>query len=137
MQPTDNGPIDAFAGVLAGLLEAVDARRFTLGRDDLTVAALVAAVLARPAEPFLRRHGRSLDEYLEAQLHGPLLLSRDVELLVCDPSFRATPCDEVLQALAARHAIPLAWHQGFRLAFTSIDAEFRGPAVRCCASTPF
>ena len=31
-----------------------------------------------------------LDDYIEAQVHGPLLLAHDVEALVLDPCFRDT-----------------------------------------------
>jgi hypothetical protein len=31
-----------------------------------------------------------LDDYIEAQVHGPVRLDADVEALVLDPSFRGT-----------------------------------------------
>lgn len=37
--------------------------------------------------------GGALDSYVEAQIHGGVLLSRDVEALVLDPAFRGTPVE--------------------------------------------
>jgi hypothetical protein len=50
-----------------------------------------------------------LDDHVEAQIHGPLHLGRDVEALVLDPSFRGTN----VEAAAATLALPLEWHHGF------------------------
>ena len=35
-----------------------------------------------------------LDDYIEAQVHGPVRLDRDVEALVLDPSFRDTDVEQ-------------------------------------------
>jgi len=53
-----------------------------------------------------------LDDYIEAQVHGIVDLTRDAEALVLDPCYRDTPIEA-----AARHlAVPLEWHGGFNLA---------------------
>ncbi|MBL2973925.1 DUF3626 domain-containing protein, partial [Klebsiella pneumoniae] len=46
-----------------------------------------------------------LDDYIEAHVHGPVLLARDVEALVLDPSFRGTP----LEDLAYKMPCPIEW----------------------------
>lgn len=52
-----------------------------------------------------------LDDYIEAQVHGPVRLDRDVEALVLDPCYRGTPVADS----AARLGCPVEWHHGFRL----------------------
>ncbi|MFI7672348.1 DUF3626 domain-containing protein [Actinophytocola sp. NPDC049390] len=52
-----------------------------------------------------------LDDYIEAQVHGPVRLDRDVEALVLDPCYRGTE----VAASAARLGCPVEWHHGLRL----------------------
>jgi hypothetical protein len=68
-----------------------------------------------------------LDDYIEAHVHGSLLLARDVEAVVLDPAFRGTD----VEAAAARLPVPVEWHGGFRLAVDELvrHPEFRGPDV--------
>jgi hypothetical protein len=51
----------------------------------------------------------ALDDYVEAHVHGPVRLERDVEALVLDPCYRGTDVE------AAAGALPVQWHPGFRL----------------------
>lgn len=64
-----------------------------------------------------------LDDYIEAQVHGPVVLSRDVEALVLDPSFRGTD----VQQAAERLPCALEWHDGYRL---SVEELGRHPDYR-------
>ncbi|MFF5922344.1 DUF3626 domain-containing protein [Streptomyces flavochromogenes] len=64
-----------------------------------------------------------LDDYIEAQIHGPVHLARDVEALVLDPSHR----DTEVEAAARRLPCPVEWHDGFRL---SVDELRRHPGFR-------
>lgn len=66
----------------------------------------------------------ALDDYIEAQVHGPLVLNRDVEALVLDPSYRGT----VVEAAARSLSCPLEWHSGLRLAVEELGRhpEYRG-----------
>ena len=57
-----------------------------------------------------------LDDYVEAQVHGPVRLDRDVEALVLDPSYRGTDVESAARRLACR----LEWHAGFRLPVTEL-----------------
>ncbi|MFD5099838.1 DUF3626 domain-containing protein [Streptomyces albidochromogenes] len=52
-----------------------------------------------------------LDDYIEAQLHGPVRLHHHVEALVLDPCYRGT----TVEAAAQRLGCPVQWHPGFRL----------------------
>jgi len=66
----------------------------------------------------------ALDDYIEAQVHGPVRLDRDVEALVLDPSYRGTDVE------AAAHRLPclVRWHPGFRLSLVELrrHPEYRG-----------
>jgi hypothetical protein len=66
----------------------------------------------------------ALDDYVEAQVHGPVTLSRDVEALVLDPSHRGT----AVEAAARRLPCPVEWHAGFRLGVEELrgHADYRG-----------
>ena len=55
-----------------------------------------------------------LDGYVEAQVHGRVVLADDVEALVLDPCFRRTPVERKAQALG----LPLEWHEGRVLPLT-------------------
>ena len=75
-------------------------------------------------------HRDLLDDYIEAHVHGPVLLDRDVEALVLDPCFRGT----AVAAAAARLPCPVEWHPGFRLDVADLVAhpEYRGPEIVAC-----
>ncbi|BFU44367.1 DUF3626 domain-containing protein [Krasilnikovia sp. MM14-A1004] len=66
-----------------------------------------------------------LDDYVEAQVHGPVRIDGDVEALVLDPSYRGTG----VEAAAARLPCPLEWHHGFRLTVAELRRHpgYRGP----------
>lgn len=105
----------------------------TLGAPGLTVAGLVAR-LSRPADhPRPSAPGRVLDSGIEAQIHGPIVLGRDVEALVTDPSFDATPTGVLLDELGRQHGLARRRHGGFRLAASAVPADFRGPAMPALA----
>ncbi|WP_242002157.1 DUF3626 domain-containing protein [Kribbella steppae] len=64
-----------------------------------------------------------LDDYVEAQVHGPVRLDRDVEALVLDPSYRGS----AVESAARRLSCPVEWHPGFRL---TVDELRRHPTYR-------
>jgi Protein of unknown function (DUF3626) len=105
----------------------------TLGVANLTVPGLLERV---SRELVLTRTnassgaaGRVLDTGLEAQVHGPIDLQRDVERLVADPAFSGTPTGDCLNELSRKFCFPLDWHVGFRLSARDVPGAFRGPAV--------
>jgi Protein of unknown function (DUF3626) len=67
----------------------------------------------------------ALNDYIEAHVHGPVVLERDVEALVLDASYRGTP----VEAAARRLPCPVEWHPGFRLSVEELrrHADYRGP----------
>lgn len=68
-----------------------------------------------------------LDDYVEAQVHGPVLVERDIEALVLDPSYRGTAVEQV----ARRLPCAVEWYPGRRLAVSELERhpDYRGPEV--------
>ncbi|MEE4544382.1 DUF3626 domain-containing protein [Streptomyces sp. V4-01] len=66
-----------------------------------------------------------LDDYVEAHVHGPVRLDRDVEALVLDPSHRGTQVEAAARTLPC----PVRWHAGFRLTVEELrrHPDYRGP----------
>lgn len=69
----------------------------------------------------------ALDDYIEAHVHGPILLNRDVEALVLDPSFRGTAVEEQAHSLG----VSVEWHEGRVLDLAELERhpQFRGPDI--------
>ncbi|MET7536430.1 DUF3626 domain-containing protein [Streptomyces sp. NPDC005507] len=65
-----------------------------------------------------------LDDYIEAQLHGPVRLNCHVEALVLDPCYRDSP----VESAALRLGCPVEWHPGFSLAVEELrlHPDYRG-----------
>jgi Protein of unknown function (DUF3626) len=104
----------------------------TLGVPDLTVSRFYDLLkLLREPRPnaSLSEPGRVLDSGVEAQIHGPVLLDRDVEMLVADPAYAHTRIGQSLVELADKYGFDLQWHCGFRLAVRDVPDGFRGPAM--------
>ncbi len=137
------GMIGEMDNVMAALFEEIEAggmaappwppfRAPTLGLSNVTVPKLLDILkdLASPrTEPTNLPMGRVLDTQVEAQVHGPIDLQEDIELLVADPAFAPTNTGETLRKLAVRYGFPLHWHCGFRLAVGEVPADFRGPMM--------
>lgn len=68
-----------------------------------------------------------LDDYIEAQIHGPVRLADDVEALVLDPCYRGTE----IEAQARSLPCPIEWHPGFRLHVDVLrrKREYRGARI--------
>ncbi|HEY9337596.1 MAG TPA: DUF3626 domain-containing protein [Kribbella sp.] len=66
-----------------------------------------------------------LNDYVEAQIHGPVLLASDVDAVVLDPSFSATPVEDAARGLGC----PIEYHPGFRAAPSAFDPAYRGPEI--------
>ena len=137
------GMMDRMHSVMAALLSEIEAggmasppwppfRAPTLGIPNLTVVRLMDVLmeLRLPRrDPADENAGRVLDTQIEAQVHGPIDLHRDVELLVADPAFAATATGTMLRELTVRYEIPLRWHCGFWLAVREVPDNFRGPEM--------
>ncbi|WP_432523724.1 DUF3626 domain-containing protein [Kineococcus sp. SYSU DK006] len=64
-----------------------------------------------------------LDDYVEAHVHGGVLLGRDVEAVVLDPCYRGGEVEDDAHLLG----VPVLWHPGFR---TTVDEVSRHPGYR-------
>lgn len=94
--------------------------------DRFGLFELVEHFDARPLTDELEAtEGGLLDGYIEAHVHGPVRLARDVEALVLDPSFQGSPIDDQATMLG----VPVEWHEGRRLAVETLAEHpaFRGP----------
>jgi len=137
------GSLSTPHGVMAALLTEIENggmatpqwppyRTPTLGVPGITVGRfceLVKALRDPRPDPSVGEPGRVLDTGVEAQVHGPVLLNRDVELLVADPAFAGTHVGQVLERIADQFGLPLRWHGGFRLSVQDVPDDFRGPAM--------
>lgn len=66
---------------------------------------------------------RSLEDYVEAQVHGPLVLDADVEAVVVDPAFRGTATGDLLLVAADRHGFAAEWRPGRVLPLAGVPLE--------------
>lgn len=144
-QRDEKGTLAEFDAVLAALFEESFYRDFAIGQPGLTPTALVAHLrseLRRSTSVTVRRAPtRNLNHYIEAQVHGDVLLGEDAQVLVADPSFRGSDTGAALQELATRYAVDLYWHRGFELEVANVPSDFRGPTMpsladRVAASGP-
>lgn len=85
---------------------------------DFGVAARLALIPL--ADAF---EGDPLDDYIEAQVHGPIRLTDHVEALVLDPCYRGTEIERLARSLPCS----VEWHSGFRADLETIVAN---PAYR-------
>ena len=124
--PADAGTFDAFEAVLAGYVAQARQTGVTLGRHGADPLAVLRSLADAAATA---EHGRALDDYLEVQVHGRVVLAADAEALVLDPSFRGTRSGDLLADLAGRCRLALEWHAGFELTPAEVGPDFRGPAI--------
>ncbi|MCO1657394.1 DUF3626 domain-containing protein [Pseudonocardia humida] len=109
-------------------LGAAVLRRTTFCHPDSVFAPTdfgVAERMGLVALAEARRPQDPLDDYIEAHVHGPVRLDRDVEAIVLDPAHRGT----AVEAAAARLGCPVRWHPGFRLTVAELrrHPDYRGP----------
>ena len=98
-----------------------------LGPEALGTADAAPAVAAAGAS---RAAGRFdvLDDYVEAHVHGQLLLARDVEAVVLDPCFRGSAVEAPAREVATTSGAALEWHRG-----CAVDAAALGSRAECVA----
>ncbi|MFE6171525.1 DUF3626 domain-containing protein [Streptomyces sp. NPDC056464] len=66
----------------------------------------------------------ALNDYIEAQVHGGVVLARDVEAVVLDACYRGTPVETAARLLPC----PVEWHPGYRITVPELrrHADYRG-----------
>jgi hypothetical protein len=132
LAPTQRATASSVEVMFEALMDQADATGHALGlpcEDGLCGLALVRQRCARPRDPGLGPNARSLDDYIEVQVHGDIRLDRDAEAIVADPSFRGTETGRALAALAARAEVELAYHPGFSMGPGEVPDGFRGPEI--------
>ncbi|MBW2462859.1 MAG: DUF3626 domain-containing protein [Deltaproteobacteria bacterium] len=73
---------------------------------------------------------QSLDDYIEAQVHGRISIAEDAEALVADPSFRGTATGEALEMLGRRYDLRTSALRRTRTPSSGKDSAGLGSAVR-------
>ncbi|HHY09771.1 MAG TPA: DUF3626 domain-containing protein [Firmicutes bacterium] len=131
--PQSKGTYAEFDLIWSALLLDLFQSRSALGKKDVTVRGFLESLLENVGSPHRQPHlgeaSRNLDHYIEAQVHGPVSLSSDSELLVADPSFKNTSVGHELQRLSAKYKVRLLWHMGFAMAVAEIPPDFRGAGM--------
>ncbi|MFT5462913.1 MAG: hypothetical protein ACI8QS_001797 [Planctomycetota bacterium] len=146
LEPSEVGTVERLGSVLGGLFGELRSDGKALGMEGVEEEAMrgmLHAHLSESAFPESNEErlssqllqadpGRSLDSYVEAQVHGAIDLSRDVEALVVDGSL----CDATQRELrgqvtdlAHQHGFALRWQRGFRMSPLDIPSEFRGERI--------
>ncbi|KAL7930756.1 hypothetical protein V8C35DRAFT_324203 [Trichoderma chlorosporum] len=130
--PTERGTADEFDAILAALLEECFTRDNALGIQNVRPKKMVEYIDVLSESPLVediyrRLPSRNLDHFIEAHIHGDVLLSRDVEALVVDPSFYTRgSTGPLLQALGQTYGFPIFAHHGFQLFSDDVPSDFRG-----------
>ncbi|KAK4062964.1 hypothetical protein Trihar35433_8759 [Trichoderma harzianum] len=133
--PKERGTADEFDAILAALLKECFLRDTALGVENVRPKRMVEYIDALSKSPLVkdiyeRPPSRNLDHLIEAQIHGDVLLSRDVEALVVDPSFFTRGgTGLLLLALGETYRFPVFVHHGFQLSSGSVPSDFRGPTM--------
>ncbi len=131
--PSEKGTFKQFDMVLAALLEEVFSRDFAIGEKDLTPAKLINHFmhnLDRDSKNVSHKTAsRNLNHYIEAQVHGPVSLNEDTDVLVADPCFKNTKTGNILNDICLAFSIELVWHMGFTLKTDDVPYNFRGPTM--------
>jgi hypothetical protein len=134
--PQHVGTSDAFEALAAAMVAAAA----STGEVLAVRASVNELVRPRGRDPSASRSGfargavaRALDDYIEAQVHGPIDLARDVEALVIDPAHERSKVGEGLRALGERYGFAVERHPGFVLAPHEVPSDFRGPRMPALA----
>ncbi|KAJ3490200.1 hypothetical protein NLG97_g5829 [Lecanicillium saksenae] len=132
-KPKYQGTADEFDGILAALMEESFTRDFALGVDRMRPRPLYSR-LCSLKDDYLNLYdngqaSHNLDHVVEAQIHGEVLLGRDIEALVADPAFVGTAIGQQLVDMASTYGFQILYHSGFALRTEEIPADFRGPTM--------
>ncbi|MED1865984.1 DUF3626 domain-containing protein [Fictibacillus nanhaiensis] len=131
--PKEKGTLGEFDMILAALFEEIFTRDYALGEPKLMVSSLVRQLVQKIELPFedpAKKHAnRNLNHYIEAQVHGDVVLKDDVDLLVADPSFKDTKVGNALTKLCTKYDIKLYYHSGFQMSVDQVPSDFRGPEM--------
>ena len=137
--PLVKGHGDNLLPILVALMEESFSQDLAFGLHPVRPPELVQRITETLHEEVLPLPDlpptRSLDSYIEAQIHGVISLKEDVDYLIADPSFRGTSFEVLMRELCDSYEIQLAWHPGFDLTVSQVPLNFRGPFMRELASS--
>jgi len=132
-----SGTIDHFQPVLAALLQTVEKSGSLLGKSNLDIPMFLKRLArlqaVKPGHFGQLPLGRELDSFIEVQIHGEIVFSRDVEMLVCDPSYGYSVIGKQLTAISKAYGFPIYWHSGFKMPVAETPGSFRGYEIRSLA----
>ncbi len=72
---------------------------------------------------------RNLDDIIEVQVHGDLVINRDVAFISADSSLKGTEAGRKIDQLAANARIRVTWRPALRLTIQTVPSDFRGENV--------
>ncbi|OAA76909.1 hypothetical protein LEL_06593 [Akanthomyces lecanii RCEF 1005] len=132
-KPKYQGTADELDAILAALMEESFTRDFALGVEKMRPRQLFER-LGDLKKDFHDLYGsrvaaHNLDHMIEAQIHGEVLLGRDVDALVVDPAFRDTTVGQHLCDMASVYGFSIRYHGGFALRTEEVPPHFRGPTM--------
>jgi hypothetical protein len=131
--PAEKGTLNYFEPIFAALMTESFERRCSLGRSQISPPELIEHLLTQLQLPFSKlmssSQGRSLNHYIEAQIHGDIELSNDADILVADPCFNGKTPGEEIERMCESFELELHWHQGYRLLIDEVPDNFRGPSM--------
>ncbi|OAQ69613.1 hypothetical protein VFPPC_11945 [Pochonia chlamydosporia 170] len=129
--PKYRATADQFEPILAALLEETFTRDFMLGISGIRPAQAVQHLCQLPKfkDDGPRTLSRNLDHMIEAQIHGDVLLGRDVDTLVIDGAFRGTAIGHCLEQIGHQYRFPVRYRQSFQLDVRDVPLDFRGPSM--------
>lgn len=131
--PKEKGTYDEFDDILAAIIKDAFFRDYAIGENNLTPRKLIDHLLYNLEcplkDPSKRVPNRNLNHYIEAQVHGDIVLKDDVEVLVADPSFKGKYIGGILEQICLKYSIELYWHMGFAMWVEEIPTDFRGPTM--------
>lgn len=127
--PERLGTRGCFCGILKALFHEINRTGRLLNQPGFTIKE-AAAFLMNLSPHLTTTPGGALDEYIEAHIHGRIILETDVAALYLDDSFRATELECKARELCRRFRIELHFIPERHVKIEEIDDLFRGPAMR-------
>jgi hypothetical protein len=127
--PKEKGTFEEFDLILSTLLRDTFHYNNTLGEQNISIKELFKHFtnLHKPIKKLSNKNPkRKLNHYIEAQIHGNISLTEDVETLIADPSFKNTGIGLLIEKTWKKYSIKLLWHMGFKLNIQEIPKDFRG-----------
>jgi hypothetical protein len=126
-EPESIGTTTHFSPILLEMYREVRKNQSLFGKENLNSSSLSAHLELKKYNLIAHssNFGKTLDDYVEAQIHGEINLKEDVKALVADANFQNTLVENQLESLCEKFHIELDWHGGLSISPDSIPANFR------------